>query len=59
MGEMEDRLDAGTIAKLNDAAPAGRSKTILSDIELSDAMGAMMAAYNLLVARVEALEAAS
>jgi hypothetical protein len=57
MDEVTSRLEASTAAKLVDAEAAGRSKTTLDDNEMTRSFSAIYAAYNLLVARVAALEA--
>lgn len=57
--ELEGRLEARDKAKLLEAAPLGRSKSKLSNRELTEWAGATDAAYSALEARVSVLESAT
>lgn len=52
MGDLDGRLEPEENSKLSDAAPLGRSKSIMSATELTEYAGAAWAAFNNLEARV-------
>jgi hypothetical protein len=54
---LNSRLDTADLSRLQDAAPLGRSRTKMNNKSLSEWSGSTKAAYDLLVARVAALEA--